>query len=122
MPPRLMSLFVSTPTVLSPVGVGIAGWPGGSESGVRLRPTPNPGAQNSWSAPPVTCSSLTVGTDWTAADAGKAIRNIRIDARRARDNGHLRKAVVWGVNNDRCHRASTKRTALAAASPSTLAK
>src|SRR5436190_10103663 len=122
MPPRLTSLFLSTATVLSPDGLGIAGSPAVSVSGVKTRPTPKPGAQNSSSAPPGTRSCLYVGGAAAAAAADTARSRIAVETWRATDKGHLRITVVWGGNNDRCHRANTKRALAARVSSSTLAK
>src|SRR5689334_6368212 len=111
MPPRLMSLFWSTATVLSPEGFGIAGLPAGSTSGVNVRPTPKAGSQVCASAPPGTVSVLMPAA--FALETTAANKIAVIHALRARDKGHLRRAVVWGVNNVRCqrchvgHRAST---------------
>src|SRR6058998_2776605 len=65
MPPRLMSTFCNTATVLSPEGLGIAGFPAVSVSGVNERPTPKPGNHVCSSVPPGTRSCFTT----TAAPA-----------------------------------------------------
>src|SRR6185436_17109392 len=122
MPPRPVSLFVSTATVLSPDGLGDAGSPGDNVSGVKMRPTPKPGAQYCSNTPPGTRSCLKMGGAASALAANAAMTKIAADTLRAKDKGHLRDAVVWGMSNVRCHRARTKRTLAARASSSILAK
>src|SRR4030095_13994361 len=85
---RLMSLFRSTATVLSPAGFGIAGSPAVSVSGVNVRPTPKPGSEVCSSAPPGTRSSLIPAA--VAAETLAASRTAAIETLRARDKGHLR--------------------------------
>src|SRR5262245_62969057 len=109
MPPRLMSLFCSTATVLSPEGLGLAGSPAGSVSGVNDRPTPKPGSHVSSSAPPGTRSCFTGGrgpataTPWASTNTNNALETFDTT-----DKGHLRVSGLGDGKEHWSHRASTK--------------
>src|SRR5262249_41903652 len=114
MPPRLMSLFCSTATVLSPVGFGIAGSPAASVSGVNERPTPKPGSQVCSSAPPGTRSCLiATHVPAPAADALRSNSNIALETFDTTDKEHLRVSGLGDWGEHWGHRASTKRAACA---------